>query len=218
MMERNTINLYECLPKEYKNRMSWTSCVKFFSAIVIILFVFWTCINVMNQFSKWELDNVVIEKRQKRQSINDLRRKYPKIAKSVKLQAKLNEVNETLGLHNDLREQISNSKFSNDQGFSKYLEGLSRNVIDNLWLTEIKIQKGGTYIVLKGLTDNVANVQKLIKKLEGDEAFDNKSIKLKKIETSTSSSGNDDFSLELIEKIVTSDTKNITSIDDNDSK
>ncbi len=206
-MKKDPINLYKCLPKDFQNRISWNACLKMFFSLLIVLVMGLSYVNFRNYYSERGLKNAIEAKNEKRQAINVLRKKYPKIAKSVALQTKLNEINDTLELHVDLKQQIESHKFSNDEGFSKYFEGLSRNTMDDLWLTEIKIQKGGTYIVLKGLTNNVSSVQNLIKRLESDEAFSDKTIKLKKIETSTLSSGSDEFSLELFSKINTDNTE-----------
>ncbi len=123
------------------------------------------------------------------------------------LQGSVNELGAILELHQDLKRELESSKFSNETGFSLYFEGLSRQVVDNLWLTEIKIQKGGAYMVFKGLTNNVSIVQSLLKKLEEDQVFQSRDIKLKKIETSISSVGNDEFSLEVFPRVLEETSK-----------
>ena len=195
--------------------MSWETYLKILFSILVFLLVSWCYVAIRSYYSKIDLNNTIELKKTKRYAIIQLRKKYPKIAKSVVLQSKLNELKDIRELHVDLKQQISSPRFSNEEGFSKYFLALSRHAKDDLWLTEIKIQKGGTYIVLKGLTNNVSKVQSLIKKLEVDEVFSNKTIKLKKIETSTLSSGNDEFSLEIFSRVAENDKEtNIDNLQD----
>lgn len=197
-MNNKKINLYTCLPKDYQDRISLSFCLRVFMVIFGLLLIGYFYLKISVFKIENDMQKLISTKTEKRFKMNELRKKHPKVAKSVALQSSLNTNKEIFKLHVDLNKQLSNKRFSNEEGFSKYFSGLSRHIIDNLWLTEIKVQKGGTFLVLKGRTNNVSNVQNLMKQLETDESFNDVEIKLKKIETSSSNTGHDDFTLEIV--------------------
>lgn len=195
-MNDYSINLYNELPKEYQHRIGLSKSINILIVLGMLMVAIWGYMEIKNNFSKDKLKTAITQKVDKQKTLQDLKKKYPKIAKSVSLQSALNQAQENLELHLDLSNELSKERFSNAEGFAIYFEALSRNIIPDLWMTEIKIQKGGSHMVFKGLTNDVSVVQKLLNELSNDQAFKSNVLKLKKIETSISSSGNDEFTLE----------------------
>jgi Tfp pilus assembly protein PilN len=58
-----------------------------------------------------------------------------------------------------------------DDGFSLYLDDLSTQAVDGMWLSQISLLEGGSRIQLKGITDDPVNLPVFLKRLSDGQSF-----------------------------------------------
>jgi len=73
--------------------------------------------------------------------------------------------------NNKLIAVLQNQSQGNTSGFSKYLEDLAYQYLENVWLTKINLRAGGTAITLTGKTSQPDLVPRLITILTKKSAF-----------------------------------------------
>ncbi len=71
----NTINLYQQLPKEFQNRISFAKCIKVMLGIVVLVGVIWGYLRLNYYSSENALKNVIAEKNDTRKKLNVLKKK-----------------------------------------------------------------------------------------------------------------------------------------------
>lgn len=189
------INLYTQIPQEFRKRITLKHMLQMVVFTFVLLVVLFSVQMCSNKFSGWKLDHVIELKKQGQLNVAQLKKKYPKVTKSADLETQLKLLKETLATHEVLLKDLSNPGLSNEIGFVELLSVFAKHIEPHMWLREINIQKGGTEITLNGITQQVSAVRSFIKKMTDDPIFRGLAFKLKRLETSATSPGDDDFSI-----------------------
>lgn len=182
-MDLQHINLYLLLPKKRKAR----STVQWLAVLYIAffaLFIFYTYLEYQtkNQLVQ-ALDRSEKELKQTELNLNALVKQYPSIdphhlKKSI----------------DDLRQELQSQAhvvhlLSQQTHFSDYMVGLARSATEGLWLTEIALNSGEPYIVLKGDALMPAIVQQFLEKLVMQPVFIPMLLELRELKQVTDDKG-----------------------------
>jgi len=103
--------------------------------------------------------------------IVDLRSRVPARRKSELLQAEVDRSERELAGKRELAGALARGDLGDEQGFSRYLEGLARQGIAGLWLTELAIEAGGREIRLAGRALSPHRVPLLVQRLSAEPSF-----------------------------------------------
>ena len=191
-------NIYDKLPHSYRNRLHLYKIIRLLLLLVSILALISFCQKSIIWNKKIQLGHALNDKTKFQNELIALQKKYPKITRNAALQTKKDETSNILELHRGLKSVMARSSFSHDQGFSNIFFHLARYVVSDLWLTEINIQKGATDILLNGITQEVEAVNIFLNKISTDQLYKEYTLRLRRMETANSSSGNDSFSIAII--------------------
>lgn len=198
MLSKNNFNLYAALPKEYQNRITIKSCVQIVSLIVSMLCVVNICFVVAIKFKQSELLSRQAIKVKSRIELEKVKKEHPTITIDTELSEKIAALREEKNAMQAILSEISKERYSNVSGFSKFFKLLAKHSLENLWLTEFNIQKGGAHIIIKGLTNNVALVQQLVELYKRDDLLTSTRISLKRLETTSNENATDEFVIEVM--------------------
>ena len=67
---------------------------------------------------------------------------------------------------------LSSQRFGNTEGFASHLTGLSRQHIDGMWLTNLRIHQGGEKLNLQGSTFSPEHVPRYLQNLSKEPSFE----------------------------------------------
>jgi hypothetical protein len=96
----------------------------------------------------------------------------------------------------ELLRLLSSHSLGNAGGFSPYLAALARRRVNGLWLTEIRLTRGGRELRLAGSALEPDLVPRLIEDLQEEEAFEGTKFRQFCMERAPDDGGRVDFSLD----------------------
>jgi hypothetical protein len=100
----------------------------------------------------------------------------PAKKKDVRLQQQVDDMTREVDIKQKLVAALSRSEFGDTKGFSAYLEGLSRQHVQGIWLKRIHLNKGGNAINLSGSTYQPDLVPQYLQRLSHEEVFAGKTF------------------------------------------
>ncbi len=92
------------------------------------------------------------------------------------LRAELNEIQQQLVSKQILLDHLSSQTFGNQHGFSMMLTALSKQHIDDLWLTQFSLLNSGQFIALQGSAYTSQLIPEYIDNLAKSEQFQGKNF------------------------------------------
>ena len=114
---------------------------------------------------KQQKQKVAMAELQKIQAELSLRKKDAALAKRIIYKTKeLSNKQKVVGI-------LSRDEFGNTKGFIEHVSGLARQRIEGLWLTQIRIARGGTNVSLQGTTSKAELLPKYLQRLSAEKAF-----------------------------------------------
>jgi Tfp pilus assembly protein PilN len=100
--------------------------------------------------------------------VTALEKKISKEGKNKLLENEITKLSSELEKRERIANLLQGKKFGNSSGFSAYLESFARKHVSGTWLTQVKINQGGTSLGLKGKTVSSELVPVYLQRL-GDE-------------------------------------------------
>lgn len=125
-------------------------------------------------------ENLNVLKRQETKrlaQVEDLAKRFPAREKSRQLARKIELLEMQRNGKLAVLEELTGESLGNREGFSLYLEGLGRQHIPNLWLTEIVIGNGGASLTLNGSTLEAVQVPQYLQRLSAEQAYSGKEFR-----------------------------------------
>jgi len=108
-------------------------------------------LTLREEFQRAAAQNRTVEKH-----LAELRRsqlsKNTKSTKGDELETEMSQLSARVEANAQLIQILQEQSQGNTSGFSKYLEALARQYVENIWLTQINLRSGGTAITLTGKT------------------------------------------------------------------
>lgn len=185
LMINQQINLYRFFikPKEEKNYLSWHYSLLYTAAFILLVFLWGGYLGLSNHHLKNE-DKLYDKKiASLNKIIAGFKKKYPDFlltpdAKNI-LEAGQKDINAQYKVLNQIKRGIP---------FSSILLGLSKSIVENVWLNTIYIKQHSNFIILNGNTTDITAGRTFLSNLSDVPIFSgynfnvtNKTVNQKKI-------------------------------------
>ncbi len=119
-----------------------------------------------------ELDRLAAREAQAVQRLQALHEQYPETRPDTRLAAEITALAREVAHKERLLAALGDDgAFGNTRGFSAYLEGLARQVVDGAWLTQFAIGNGGRALALVGQALAPERVPAYVQRLAREEVF-----------------------------------------------
>lgn len=129
-----------------------------------------------------QLDAATRQSAELGQKLTQTKLEHPDAKPDAALQAEITHLERYIGDWNRLFQSIQGETSTGKLGFAAYFEGLARKVHPDLWLTAIKIGKGGETLNLQGCAlDKPSVLSEWLIALNKEPVFNSKSFSLIKI-------------------------------------
>ncbi|MFE8072923.1 PilN domain-containing protein [Marinobacteraceae bacterium S3BR75-40.1] len=183
------VNLYTEDLKPKKDPLTLERAVALVAvlAVLVVLAALW---------SQWSLSQ--LQARQQKLAANiataqtevdSLSEKVAQQSESQALKQAVEQARLTLVHRNELAKRMENLTLSGTEGFSRYLEGLARQVTPGLWLTGVDISSAARHLELRGLARDGDLVPQYLQNLEQEPAFAGQRFGFFELERSDESAG-----------------------------
>lgn len=110
------------------------------------------------------------------QQLNTLEQQLNARKESPLLRAELNDIEQKLVSKQILLDHLSNQSFGNQHGFSMMLTALSKQHVNDLWLTQFSLLNSGQFIALQGSAYTSQLIPEYIDNLAKSEQFQGKNF------------------------------------------
>lgn len=165
------INLYQPIFRKQEKIFSAKTMVQGAALVLAGMLLFYA-------YAAWQtyrLENQVTQFARQRdevaQQVGELARNLPERSKDLALEQ------EVVRLRADLRDkqrvvaQLADRRSGNTVGYAAHLEGLARQRLPQLWLTQIALRGGGSVIELRGSAFHPEQVPQYVQRLSAEDAF-----------------------------------------------
>ncbi|OOZ39614.1 hypothetical protein BOW53_10745 [Solemya pervernicosa gill symbiont] len=190
------INLYQPVLKRKSKPLSFGSMVLFTTLFVLL------CGGYIG-YSKWQYQEretklQALEQRveQMRAENEKLEKAFPVKQKSKLLEKRLEQIRVTQQAKQHALALLNSGYFGNTEGFSAYMEGMARQRIDKLWLSNIAIKRGGEQMQIKGSTYSADLLPRYLQQLAVEKVFKGREFAIFSMTRSTQKSREVEFSLQ----------------------
>jgi hypothetical protein len=186
------INFYRYfkLPEAPESLLSWNRFVSLIFTSILV-FMSYSCFLYLDVYETDKSTEIIkMQSESLDRNFEVIKRTYPGFFFSDNVEQKIEEMRKDLLAKESVIKTIVNKSL-----FSENLEALSRLAVENVWLTEIKIEDGTDQIVLKGKSINETSMQNFISKITADTFFANYVLFVKSIENKKNNSESMDFEI-----------------------
>lgn len=101
----------------------------------------------------------------------DLLKKAPKPIKDPALEREIEQLREAIRNREGVAGVIASRSLGNDAGFSQHLVALGKQKVDGVSLQEFKLDSGGAFLRLSGVSQKPELVPLYVSQLQNDESF-----------------------------------------------
>lgn len=177
-MRRQQVNLYQPIFRRQPVTFSF-NVVLGLSLFALLLmgalygFALWQTENLQRQRTELESRHQALEQR-----VAEMAQKLPRPTVNKLLERELEQLVERRKAGAELLQMLQTRIESNPEGFSGYVEGLSRRSDPELWLTRIQVADAGATLDLAGRTLRADAVPRLLQQLQSETAFSGKSFQV----------------------------------------
>jgi Tfp pilus assembly protein PilN len=120
--------------------------------------------------------------KQKQLQLNQLQQKLSQAQENPLLRAEYQKLEKILQDEQALLNYVSSHQLGNKNGFANTLTALSKQHIDNIWLTDFSLLNAGQFIAIKGQTTSADSVPQYIDSLAMDSVFAGKTFSVFNLE------------------------------------
>ena len=167
------------LPQAYQKEKIILSAQMILVTCTTVIFIF--SIIIASQVwaldrKKEELQKAKIQLQNKEKDITEFKASVPKPTLDANLTVEVEHLSEQIKKKQDLIAQLNEIVIKKDNGFANYLKGLSKQHVQGIWLTDIKIQGDGHSILLSGNTLSPELVPTYLERLKKEGSFSGKTF------------------------------------------
>lgn len=149
-----------------------------FRMTVIAVAVLFVVLLFVNGYATWdmmqkkqEMAATTLELSTVTDRVAELKNTRP-LSQRVAIQKEIDDLVEKFDKRNNLMDVIGGQKMGNGEGFSLYLQALSRQALSGVSLTEFSIRQGGAYVELAGWTVKPGSVPYYLNRLRDEKVFE----------------------------------------------
>lgn len=165
------INLYQPIFRQKKERLT----AKTLQMASLVLIAALVAVSLYQYWLFWGLKQAKQTTQQQytesTQQLEEARQLYPSQARDKSLDQHIQRLSAEIVTKRQVLDVLATRSYGNIQGFAEHLEGLARQRIEGLWLTELSIRDGGSNMGLKGSTLKPELVPQLLQRLSSETAF-----------------------------------------------
>jgi Tfp pilus assembly protein PilN len=181
LMTQQTINLYKKITSENyfsESPLTW----QLFIISNLIIIAGYTLVSLVSFFNIKEMaalhQSKITEIAQLQTEVTKLKSIYPETFFTKDVNTSLKEIQEHIQKDQALLDSLSNHVY-----FSKALTDLSKVMVNDVWLTDIKFSNNGQLINLTGRSINMNKFNLLIKNILADKAYSDYRLDIDNIDT-----------------------------------
>lgn len=189
------INLYQPMFRKQEKVFSAVTMLQITGFIVLVLAGIYGYSLYSLQPFKTELAKIDSEHNKLSQQLTRLEAQAPANVKSQLLEDEVRQLTRELEQKQRVQQMLTSGRFGNRDGFSDLLEGLARQHVSGLWLTQVRFTGGGTQLMMSGKANAAELIPIYIQKLAAETAFAKLSFNVLQISRSESEDGMVEFNL-----------------------
>lgn len=165
------INLYQPLFRKQEKIFSAKTMLQGAAMVAVGIALFfayaaWQTRNLAAQAEQFQRQRDEAAKR-----VTELARAWPERSKSAALEQEVVRLRTELRSKQRVVAHLADRSTGNTTGYSAHLEGLARQRLPQLWLTQIGLRRGGDTLELRGSTLNPEQVPQYLQRLSAEPAF-----------------------------------------------
>ncbi|GAB4303386.1 MAG: hypothetical protein Kow0096_25410 [Thiohalomonadaceae bacterium] len=165
------INLYQPIFRKQEKIFSAKTMVQGAALVLagmLLFFVYaaWQTYSLENQVEQFVRQRDDAAKR-----VTDLARAMPERSKDLALEQEVARLRADLRDKQRVVAQLADRRDGNTTGYAAHLEGLARQRLPQLWLTQIALRGGGSVVELRGSAFNPEQVPQYLQRLSAEAAF-----------------------------------------------
>lgn len=168
---RQQINLYQPIFRRQEKIFSGKAMLQGAAMIGAGLLLFYGYALMQSRSLQGQLQQMEAQRSEDIQRIAELNRLYPEPKKDPGLEQRLQTVRKELEGKRRVVAALSDRATGNRSGFSAHLEGLARQRLSQLWLTEVSIEQGGERLSLIGSSFQQEQVPQFIQRLNQEPPY-----------------------------------------------
>ncbi len=182
------VNLYQAQFKPKKVILPATQ-VLLIALIPIILFSLLSILMSSKQTSlEEEFASQTKQLQAQQQQLTAMQQQLNALKENPLLRAELSDIQQQLVSKQILLDHLNSQSFGNQQGFSMMLTALSKQHIDELWLTQFSLLNSGQFIALQGSAYSSQLIPEYIDNLAKSEQFQGKNFSVFQLQQPNDSS------------------------------
>ncbi len=162
------INLYDASLRKRESKLNARN-VAYVTAFIFIALLLVSGVNgvrlYLHDSAVKQAENQL---QQLKQSVAELNAKLPKMTRDDSLPAKFKKLERELEQKHVVLTVLSKRSLGNTDGFVEHLAGFARQHVEGLWLTNVRIEQGGTQLSLAGHALKPEYVPQYLKKLTNE--------------------------------------------------
>ncbi|MEW6647556.1 MAG: PilN domain-containing protein [Pseudomonadota bacterium] len=165
------INLYQPLFRKQEKIFSAKTMLQGAALVLAGMLLFFAYAAWQTYSLEAQVTQFVRQRDDATRRVTDLARAMPERSKNMALEQ------EVVRLRADLRDkqrvvaQLADRRSGNTTGYAAHLEGLARQRLPQLWLTQIGLRGGGSVVELRGSAFNPEQVPQYLQRLSAESAF-----------------------------------------------
>lgn len=173
---RQQINLYHPPEEAPPPKLSFELMTKVFAGTAGVLILVYVIFFVLVVTQKSQLGNLTAYGNEIRGELNVKNAELDEMSDDTIIAREISELQGIYANKLSARKILTEQGLDNTQGFSPYLEALSRQQLDQTWFTKIIIHHGGRFIDLEGKATEPDLVPQILVELEKEKVFDGKAF------------------------------------------
>ncbi|ARN73597.1 PilN domain-containing protein [Oceanicoccus sagamiensis] len=203
------LNLYSELDRAVEPPFSGRQQLWIVAAVVVVMVLVYGVLLVGSQSLQSERDALAQRQLTISDQLEQLKERQAKLERDNNLDAEIALLLNDIDFRRQLLASIDPNTNQVENGFAGHLEGLARQHIDGMWLTEIQLQQGGQDLALIGRTRAPEFVPRYLQNLATESIFSGRQFKVFKMSIPEGETNILDFELRGQETISTPESKPI---------
>lgn len=166
------VNLYQAIFREVRPPLSLATIGGILALLAVLLGAGYGYLHWQAQQQRQAVAELEQQRAAARERLEQVIDEHPPPTKSEALQQRLDAAEADLARKRRVLETLGERAAGRRGGFSAHLEALARQRLDQLWLTEIRLYRGGREIELAGSTYAPEQVPQYLQRLSREARFD----------------------------------------------
>jgi hypothetical protein len=175
------LNLYTQLDRPVEPPYSFRQMIAIVAIIFIVMLVATVWVTVDKNSQSSLLKPLLQQEQLLSGELEQLRAEMTRSKNDKTLDNSIAELNNDVLFRRRLLEELDPAGADLGEGFSEHLQGLARQSVDGLWLTNILLQEGGLYLSLSGRATSPELVPRFLKNLAEEPIYQGHSFRIFKI-------------------------------------